>query len=76
MVAEVRVLLTASASVELIVDANELLTIVVMVELMALIAVLKVEEVSKAPLSVPAESKFPVSTEITLAEDSTPSSSV
>ena len=76
MVAEVSVLLTTLATVELRVDANELLTISVMVELMVLIAVLNVEEVSEAPLSAPAERKFPESAEITVAEDVAPSSSV
>ena len=76
MVAEVSVLLTTLASVELSVDTNELLTISVMVELMVLIAELSVEEVSAAPMSVPAERKFPESAEITVAEDVTPSSLV
>ena len=76
MVAEVSVLLTTLATVELRVDANELLTISVMVELMVLIAEFNVEEVSEAPLSAPAERKFPESVEITVAEDVAPSSSV
>ena len=76
MVAEVSVLLTTLATVELRVDASELLTISVMVELMVLIAELNVEEVNDAPLSVPAMRKFPESVEITVAEDVAPSSSV
>ena len=76
LIVALRVLLTALLTRSFIVVVSELLTISVMVELMVLIAEFNVEEVSDAPLSAPAERKFPESVEITVAEDVAPSSSV